>query len=111
MSVTTHISIKNMVVEPMSVSVDKVKQVAHLARIAISDEEAETMTGELNEILGWVEQLNSVDVKGVGPMTSVVAMDIKMREDVVSDGGKAEDVVSNAPLSEDNFYMVPKVIE
>ncbi len=95
----------------MSVDTETVKRVARLARIAISDNDAEVMTGELNGIIGWVEQLNEVDVEGVEPMTSVVASAIKMRDDGVTDGGYAEKIVANAPASEDNYFMVPKVIE
>jgi len=95
----------------MSVDIATVKRVAHLARIAVTDEDAKKMQGELNAILGFVEQLNEVDVTGVDPMTSVVAMEMKKRADVVTDGGKAGDIVANAPLTEDNFFMVPKVVE
>ena len=95
----------------MSVDLATVKRVAKLARIAVSDEEAEKMQGELNTILGFVEQLDEVDVSGVEPMTSVVSMEMKKREDVVNDGNKAADIVANAPLTEDNFFMVPKVVE
>lgn len=95
----------------MSVDIDTVKRVARLARIAVTEEEAEKMQGELNAILGFVEQLNEVDVSGVEPMTSVVEMAMKKRADAVTDGGKADDIVANAPLSEDNYFMVPKVVE
>ncbi|MCG8447484.1 MAG: Asp-tRNA(Asn)/Glu-tRNA(Gln) amidotransferase subunit GatC [Hyphomicrobiales bacterium] len=95
----------------MSVDKDTVLRVAKLARIAVSDAEAETMKGELNEILDWVEQLQAVDVEGVEPMTAVVETRIKMRTDVVNDGEKAGDIVQNAPLQEDQFFMVPKVVE
>ena len=95
----------------MSVDIDTVKRVAHLARIKVSEGEAAQMTGELNNILAFVEQLGEVDVSGVEPMTSVVHQDMKKREDVVSDGGYEEKVVGNAPASEDNFFMVPKVVE
>ncbi|MCO5133531.1 MAG: Asp-tRNA(Asn)/Glu-tRNA(Gln) amidotransferase subunit GatC [Phyllobacteriaceae bacterium] len=95
----------------MSVDLATVKRVARLARIAVSQEEAEKMQGELNTILGFVEQLDEVDVSGVEPMTSVVSMEMKKREDVVNDGNKAADIVANAPLTEDNFFMVPKVVE
>lgn len=95
----------------MSVDKDTVLRVAKLARIAVSDAEAETMKGELNEILDWVEQLQAVDVEGVEPMTAVVETRIKMRTDVVNDGEKAVDIVQNAPLQEDQFFMVPKVVE
>lgn len=95
----------------MSVDISTVKRVAHLARIAVSDDDAERMTGELNAILGFVEQLNEVDVDGIEPMTSVTPMDMRMRDDKVTDGGIAAAVVSNAPVTEDNFFVVPKVVE
>lgn len=95
----------------MSVDIATVKRVAHLARIAVDDAKAEAMTGELNTILGFVEQLNEVDIDGVEPMTSVTPMEMKKRTDNVSDGSKAGDIVANAPASEDNFFQVPKVVE
>ncbi|MGQ2908498.1 MAG: Asp-tRNA(Asn)/Glu-tRNA(Gln) amidotransferase subunit GatC [Aliihoeflea sp.] len=95
----------------MSVDLATVRRVAHLARIAVTDQEAERMTGELNAILGFVEQLGEVDVSGVEPMTSVTPMEMKKRVDAVTDGGKAEDVVANAPATDENFFLVPKVIE
>lgn len=95
----------------MSVDTSTVKRVAKLARIAVSDAQAEKMQGELNAILGFVEQLNEVDITDVEPMTSVIDVKAKQREDVVNDGDKADDIVANAPASEDHFFMVPKVIE
>ena len=95
----------------MSVDITTVKRVARLARIAVSDEDAERMTGELNTILGFVEQLNEVDVTGIEPMTSVTPMAMKERQDAVTDGGKASDIVANAPESTENFFLVPKVVE
>ena len=95
----------------MSVDLQTVKRVAHLARIAVTDEDAERMTGELNAILGFVEQLNEVDVTGVEPMTSVTPMEMKKRPDVVTDGGKAGYIVANAPATDENFFLVPKVVE
>ncbi|PYE45891.1 aspartyl/glutamyl-tRNA(Asn/Gln) amidotransferase subunit C [Rhizobium sp. PP-F2F-G20b] len=95
----------------MSVDLATVKRVAHLARIAVSEDEANRMTGELNAILGFVEQLGEVDVTGVEPMTSVTPMAMKKREDIVTDGGKADDIVANAPNSDRNFFLVPKVVE
>lgn len=95
----------------MSVDRATVKRVAHLARIRVTDEDAEAFRGELNAILGFVEQLNEVDVAGVEPMTSVLPMDMKQRQDRVTDGGKAADIVANAPATEDNFFLVPKVVE
>lgn len=95
----------------MSVDISTVKRVAHLARIAVSDDDAERMSGELNAILGFVEQLNEVDVDGVEPMTSVTPMKMRVREDAVSDGNMANAIVANAPVTEDNFFVVPKVVE
>lgn len=95
----------------MSVDTATVKRVAKLARIAVTDEEAEHLEGELNSILGFVEQLGEVDVSGVEPMVSVVAMDMKKRIDEITDGNKAEDIVANAPAADENFFQVPKVVE
>ena len=95
----------------MSVDLATVKRVAHLARIAVTDEDAARMEGELNAILGFVEHLSEVDVDGVEPMTSVTPMAMKKRTDVVTDGSKVEDIVANAPESADNFFLVPKVVE
>ena len=95
----------------MSVDLATVKRVARLARIAVSEEEANRMTGELNGILGFVEQLSEVNVEGVEPMTSVTPMAMKKRDDVVNDGSKADDIVANAPATDRNFFQVPKVVE
>ncbi|MBA8902889.1 Asp-tRNA(Asn)/Glu-tRNA(Gln) amidotransferase subunit GatC [Phyllobacterium sp. P30BS-XVII] len=95
----------------MSVDISTVKRVARLARIAVSEDDAARMTGELNVILGFVEQLNEVNVAGVEPMTSVTPMAMKKRHDVVNDGNKAADIVANAPITEENFFVVPKVVE
>jgi aspartyl-tRNA(Asn)/glutamyl-tRNA(Gln) amidotransferase subunit C len=95
----------------MSVDIATVKRVARLARIAVSEEDASRMAGELNTILGFVEQLNEVDVTGVEPMTSVIPMAMKKRQDAVTDGDKAADIVANAPATDENFFLVPKVVE
>jgi aspartyl-tRNA(Asn)/glutamyl-tRNA(Gln) amidotransferase subunit C len=95
----------------MSVDADTVRRIAHLARIAGAEDEIDHLKGELNTILAWVEQLGEVKVEGVEPMTSVTPMTMKKRADVVTDGGIAEDIVKNAPASEDNFFLVPKVVE
>ena len=95
----------------MSVDAATVRRIAHLARIAVADDEIKHLQGELNAILAWVEQLQAVDVEGVEPMTSVTPMKMKMREDVVNDGDKPADIVKNAPMSDDNFFLVPKVVE
>ena len=95
----------------MSVTEDDVRKTARLARIALPDSEVETMTQKLNGILGWVEQLQEVDVEGVEPMTSVTPMALKMREDVVTDGDQPERALSNAPADAEGFFVVPKVVE
>lgn len=95
----------------MSVDEKTVRRIAHLARIAVTDEEVGPLQGELNAILAFVEQLGAVDVTGIEPMTSVTPMRMKKREDVVNDGGRASDIVANAPDTEDNYFLVPKVVE
>ena len=95
----------------MSVDAETVKRVARLARIRVADEDVEALRGELNAILGFVEQLNEVDVEGVEPMTSVQPMLMKRRADEVTDGGKAEDVLANAPARQGDYFLVPKVVE
>lgn len=95
----------------MSVDAATVRRIAHLARIAVADDEVEHLRGEINAILAFVEQLREVDVDGVEPMTSVTPMEMKKREDIVTDGDIAAAVVANAPVTEDNFFLVPKVVE
>ncbi|PDT14626.1 Asp-tRNA(Asn)/Glu-tRNA(Gln) amidotransferase GatCAB subunit C [Rhizobium sp. J15] len=95
----------------MSVDLATVKRVARLARIAVSEDEANRMVGELNGILGFVEQLSEVNVDGVEAMTSVTPMAMKKRGDEVTDGNKPADVVANAPVTDHNFFLVPKVVE
>jgi aspartyl-tRNA(Asn)/glutamyl-tRNA(Gln) amidotransferase subunit C len=85
--------------------------IAHLARIRVDDDRLETMVGELNNILGWIEQLGEVDTDGVAPMTSVADMQAPMRQDVVNDGNYQDRVLANAPAAADGFFGVPKVIE
>jgi aspartyl-tRNA(Asn)/glutamyl-tRNA(Gln) amidotransferase subunit C len=96
---------------PMSVDKDTVRRIARLARIALAEDRVEPMAAELNGIMTWVEQLNEVDVEGVAPMTSVVAQELKMRDDIVTDGGNAEALMRNAPGGKDHFFVVPKVVE
>ena len=95
----------------MSVDKDTVRRIAKLARLALAEDRVEPMAGELNGIFQWVQQLNEVDVTGVPQMTSVVEQRLKMREDKVTEGGNAAALMSNAPEGEDNFFVVPKVIE
>ena len=95
----------------MSVTKDDVRKVARLSRIAVPEERLEEMAGELNGILGWIDQLNEVDIEGVEPMTSVVETKLPMREDVVTDGNIQDQVLANAPRSEDGFFVVPKAVD
>ena len=95
----------------MSVDTTTVRRIAHLARIAVAEDEVEHLKNELNGILAFVEQLQEVDVEGVEPMTSVTPMAMKKREDVVDDGGIADDIVKNAPATEGHYFVVPKVVE
>jgi aspartyl-tRNA(Asn)/glutamyl-tRNA(Gln) amidotransferase subunit C len=95
----------------MSVDAATVRRIAHLARIAVTDAEVPHLQGELNAMLAFVEQLSEVDVDGVEPMTSVTPMEMKKRPDVVNDGEIVEKVISNAPATEDHFFLVPKVVE
>ncbi|MCB9963179.1 MAG: Asp-tRNA(Asn)/Glu-tRNA(Gln) amidotransferase subunit GatC [Hyphomonas sp.] len=95
----------------MSVTKDDVRKVARLSRLAVAEDQLDDMVGDLNGILGWVEQLNEVDVSDVEPLTSVVESPLPMREDVVTDGGIPDQVLANAPRSEDGFFVVPKTVE
>jgi aspartyl-tRNA(Asn)/glutamyl-tRNA(Gln) amidotransferase subunit C len=95
----------------MSVDTDTVRRVAHLARIAVAEEELAPLQGELNSILAFFAQLEEVNVDNVEPMTSVTPMAMKKRKDEVTDGGIADAIVQNAPAREDHFFLVPKVIE
>jgi aspartyl-tRNA(Asn)/glutamyl-tRNA(Gln) amidotransferase subunit C len=95
----------------MSVDTATVRRIARLARVAVKDDEVEHLKGELNAMLAFVEQLLEVDVTGVEPMTSVTPMAMKQRSDVVTDGAIADDILKNAPATQDHFFLVPKVIE
>ncbi|MCL4126965.1 UNVERIFIED_CONTAM: hypothetical protein GTU68_044924 [Idotea baltica] len=95
----------------MSVTKDDVRKVARLSRIAVAEDKLEGLAGELNGILGWIDQLNEVDVEGVEPMTSVVETKLDLREDVVTDGNKQDEILANAPKSDDGFFVVPKAVE
>jgi aspartyl-tRNA(Asn)/glutamyl-tRNA(Gln) amidotransferase subunit C len=95
----------------LSVDAQTVRRIAHLARIAVAEEEIEPLQAELNAILAFVEQLSQVNVEGVEPMTSVIPMQMKKREDKVTDGDIAGDIVRNAPATHDHFFVVPKVVE
>jgi len=95
----------------MAVDRDTVAKIAHLARIRITEAESEALTGELTNIIDWVEQLAALETEGVPPMTSVVARDLPLRDDEVSDGAQAEAIVKNAPEPAHGFFTVPKVVE
>lgn len=95
----------------MSVDTAVVRRIAHLARIAVEDSEVERLNGELNAILAFVETLSGVDVAGIEPISSVLPMQMKKRPDVVTEGGIAEAILANAPVREDNYFVVPKVVE
>jgi aspartyl-tRNA(Asn)/glutamyl-tRNA(Gln) amidotransferase subunit C len=95
----------------MPVSPDQVRHIAKLARIAMSDEEIERLAPELNNILGWVEQLGEVNTDGVEPLGTVIDQKLRLREDAVTDGNIREDVLANAPDAQHGFFAVPKVIE
>jgi aspartyl-tRNA(Asn)/glutamyl-tRNA(Gln) amidotransferase subunit C len=95
----------------MSVDADTVRRIAHLARIKVTETEVPHLQGELNAMLAFVEQLSEVDIEGVEPMTSVMPMTMKKRQDVVNDGEIADDIVKNAPATEGHFFLVPKVVE
>lgn len=95
----------------MSISKDDVRKVARLSRIAVPEDRLEQLADELTGIMGWIEQLNEVDIDGVEPMTSVVAASLPMRDDVVTDGGIQDQVLANAPRSEEGFFVVPKAVE
>ena len=95
----------------MAIDATTVRRIAHLARVAVADDEVEHLRGEINAMLAFVEQLSEVDVAGVDPMTSVTPMVMKKRADLVTDGGDADAVLANAPATEKNYFLVPKVVE
>jgi aspartyl-tRNA(Asn)/glutamyl-tRNA(Gln) amidotransferase subunit C len=95
----------------MSVDATTVKKVASLARIAISDADADRLAPELNNILSWIEQLGEVDTSSVEPMTAVIPNTLRLRDDVVTEGGQRDAILANAPQGEHGFFTVPKVVE
>ncbi|ORE95767.1 Asp-tRNA(Asn)/Glu-tRNA(Gln) amidotransferase subunit GatC [Acuticoccus yangtzensis] len=95
----------------MSVDTQTVRRVAHLARLKMDEAEIERLKGDMNQILGFVEQLAEVNVDGVEPMTSVVDAVLKQRDDVITDGGYPDRVLANAPEAADGFFLVPRVVE
>ena len=95
----------------MSVDATTVRRIAHLARIAVSDTEVPHLQGELNAMLAFVEQLSEVNVEGVEPMTSVTPMEMKKRADIVTDDENVDNILKNAPATENHYFLVPKVVE
>ncbi|NQY96210.1 MAG: Asp-tRNA(Asn)/Glu-tRNA(Gln) amidotransferase subunit GatC [Henriciella sp.] len=95
----------------MSVTKDDVRKIARLSRIAVPEDQMESLAEDLSGIMGWIEQLNEVDIEGVEPMTSIVAAKLPMREDVVTDGNIQDQVLANAPKSDEGFFVVPKAVE
>lgn len=95
----------------MSVTKEDVRKVARLSRIAVPDEKLDQLADELTGIMGWIEQLNEVDVTGVEPMTSVVAAKLPLRDDIVTDGNISDQILANAPRAEDGFFVVPRSVE
>jgi aspartyl-tRNA(Asn)/glutamyl-tRNA(Gln) amidotransferase subunit C len=95
----------------MSVTNEQVRHIARLARIAMSDEEIERLAPELNNILGWVEQLGEVNTDGIEPLATVIDQKLRLRDDAVTDGDIRDDVLANAPEAQHGFFAVPKVIE
>ena len=95
----------------MPVSTEQVRHIAKLARIAMSDEEIERLAPELNNILGWVEQLGEVNTDGIEPLTAVIDQKLRLRDDVVTEGDIRDEVLANAPEAQHGFFAVPKVIE
>jgi aspartyl-tRNA(Asn)/glutamyl-tRNA(Gln) amidotransferase subunit C len=95
----------------MSVSIEQVRHIAKLARIAMSDDEIERLAPELNNILGWVEQLAEVNTDGIEPLTAVIDQKLRLRDDVVTEGNIRDEVLANAPEAQHGFFAVPKVIE
>ena len=95
----------------MPVSTEQVRHIAKLARIAMSDAEIERLAPELNNILGWVEQLGEVNTDGVEPLTAVIDQKLRLRDDVVTEGNIRDEILANAPEAQHGFFAVPKVIE
>ena len=95
----------------MSIDAETIRRVARLARIAVREDEVAHLQGEVNAVLAFVEQLNEVNVEGIEPMTSVTPMEMKKRADVVTDGNIVDDILANAPATENHFFLVPKVVE
>jgi len=95
----------------MSVDAKTVRKIAHLARLEVAEERLAPLADEMNGILHWIEQLNEVDVEGISPMASVEDVPTPVREDVVNDGNIRDDILANAPKTEEGFFVMPKAVE
>ncbi len=95
----------------MALTKETITHVAKLARLEFTESQTEELSTQLTEILTWIEQLHEVDIEGVEPMTSVVQMELKVREDAVTEGDQASGIIANAPESKETYFLVPKVID
>ena len=98
-------------VNQMTITKDTIRKISNLAKISIADQEVEKLESEISSIIRWVEALNEVDTENVDPMSNSLKGALRMREDLVTDGNKAPDILSNSPVDDENFFVVPKVIE
>tara|TARA_B100001287_G_C22446531_1_gene418455 strand:+ start:139 stop:447 length:309 start_codon:yes stop_codon:yes gene_type:complete len=98
-------------VNQMTITKDTIRKISNLAKISIADEEVEKLESEISSIIRWVEALNEVDTENVDPMSNSLTGGLRMREDLVTDGNKVSDILSNSPVDDENFFVVPKVIE
>ncbi|MBU92368.1 MAG: Asp-tRNA(Asn)/Glu-tRNA(Gln) amidotransferase GatCAB subunit C [Rhodobiaceae bacterium] len=98
-------------VNQMTITKDTIRKISNLAKISIADQEVEKLESEISSIIRWVEALNEVDTENVDPMSNSLTGGLRMREDLVTDGNKVLDILSNSPVDDENFFVVPKVIE
>ncbi len=98
-------------VNQMTITKDTIRKISNLAKISIADQEVEKLESEISSIIRWVEALNEVDTENVDPMSNSLTGGLRMREDLVTDGNKVSDILSNSPVDDENFFVVPKVIE
>ena len=97
-------------VNQMTITKDTIRKISNLAKISIADQEVEKLESEISSIIRWVEALNEVDTENVAPMSNSLTGVLRMREDLVTDGNKVSDILSNSPVDDENFFVVPKVI-
>ena len=98
-------------VNQMTITKDTIRKISNLAKISVADQEVEKLESEISSIIRWVEALNEVDTENVDPMSNSLTGTLRMREDLVTDGNKVSDILSNSPVDDENFFVVPKVIE